>query len=167
MWPDQAAVEAQSTWPTLFSHFDDPVPWDEVEENIINGNVAGSGYGYTLLHAFVKLGNQLAIRLLLYKGADINAKLESNGYTPLHMAVESDNSVIVALLLDNGADPFAQDIKDMTAWALAISHGNVEIVRAMVARGVNVNSLARGGATPAKPLMLAIEYGKETSCGLT
>ena len=161
MWPDQAAVEAQLIWSTLFSDFDDPVPWDEVEENIIKGNVAGSGYGYTLLHAFVNQGNELAIRLLLYKGADINAKARSDGYTPLHVAIESHNSLMVALLLDNGADPLTQDAKEMTAWALAICHGNEEVVKTLVARGIDVNAIARGGAIPAKPLMLAIEYGQE------
>jgi ankyrin repeat protein len=161
MWPDEAASEAQATWASFFSHFDSPVPWYEVRENITKGGVAGSGYGYTLLHAFVKQGNELAVRLLLYKGADINAKTRSDGYTPLHVAIATRNLALVSLLLDNGADAFAQDSKEMTPWALAISHGNEEIVAALVAQGINVNGLARGGSTPAKPLMLAIEYGKE------
>lgn len=109
----------------------------------------------------MKQGNELAIKFLLEKGADIDATTKSYGQTPLHLAIESQNLTTVELLLENGADPMAQDSKNMTAFALAISHGDVEIVKALVARRLNVNGLARGGSTPAKPLMLAIESGKE------
>jgi ankyrin repeat protein len=161
MWPDQAADEAESTLSMYFAPFDHPLPWDEIKENIVQGSVAGSGYGYTLLHAFVKQGNELAIKFLLDKGADIDALTKSNGQTPLHLAIENQNLAIVTLLLENGADPMAQDNKNVTAFALAISHGDVEIVKTLVARRLNVNTLARAGTIPAKPLMLAIEYGKE------
>jgi hypothetical protein len=73
MWPDQAAAEAKSSWLTLFAQFDDPVPWDEISENVKQGNVVGSGCGYSLLHAFVKHGHELAVMLLISKGADVNA----------------------------------------------------------------------------------------------
>jgi len=161
MWPDQAADEAEAMLAAHFSRFAHLTPWDEIRENIAQGNVAGSGYGYTLLHAFVKLGNELAIKFLLEKGADVDAVTKSYGQTPLHLAIESENLAMVQLLLENGADPMAQDTKNMTAFALAISHGDVEIVKALVARRLNVNGLARGGTMPAKPLMLAIEFAQE------
>src|SRR5271170_2310617 len=130
MWPDQAADEAESTLSMYFAHFDHPLPWDEIKENIVQGNVAGSGYGYTLLHAFVKQGNEMAIKFLLEKGADIDAATKSYGQTPLHVAIESQNLAIVELLLENGANPMSQDSKNMTPFALAIFHGDVEIVKA-------------------------------------
>ena len=40
----------------------------------------------TLLHAAVKADNELAVRKLLEKGADVNAKRDSDGVTPLHIA---------------------------------------------------------------------------------
>src|SRR5271168_4816335 len=132
-------MEAQSTWIALFSHLDDPVPWEEVKMNIAHGNIAGSGYGFTLLHAFVKQGNDLAIRLLLHKGADVNAKTKTHGYTPLHLATEAHSPAIASLLLENGADPFKQDKKGMSVWALAIYHGDEEIVELLLSRGINVN----------------------------
>jgi ankyrin repeat protein len=146
---------------THCSQFDDPIPWDEIKENMNHGNVAGSGHGYTLLHVFVKQGNELAVRFLLYKGADIDAVTKSTGQTSLHLAIESLDSTIVSLLLENGADPLVLDNKEMTPFGLAISHGDVEAVKTLIEQSINVNCLARGGATPAKPLMLAIEYGKE------
>jgi len=161
MWQDQAAAAAQSMWSTTFSHFDNPVPWDEVKANIAYENVAGSGYGYTLLHAFVELGNELAVRFLIWKGADVNAKSNSNGYTPLHLAIEKGDSSLAALLLDEGADHLAQDAKGMTAWAFAIYHGDENVVNALVEGGANVNESASETTDPTTPLMLATEYGKE------
>ena len=148
-------------WSTTFSHFDKPVPWDEVKANIAYENVAGSGYGYTLLHAFVELGNELAVRFLIWKGADINAKSNSNGYTPLHLAIEKGDSSLAALLLDEGADHLAQDAKGMTAWAFAIYHGDENVVNVLVEGGADVNESASGTTDPITPLMLATEYGKE------
>lgn len=159
LWPDQAAIQAQAMWSTLFA--EDRVPWDEIKLNIAHGSVVGSGFGFTLLHAFVKHGNELAIRYLIYKGADINAKTKLAGYTPLHLAIENHSSALVSLLLDGGADPFAQDLKGMSAWALAIYHGDEDVVRSL-ARGIDVNQTAGG----TKPLMLAIEYEKESTVEL-
>ena len=144
-----------------FSHFDDPIPWDEINANIAYGNIAGSGYGYTLLHAFVELGNELAVKFIIRKGADINAKSKSNGFTPLHLAIEKHNSNMVTLLLDHGAHHLAQDAKGMTAWALAICYSDEKVIDALVAGGVNVNGPVSGTTNPTKPLMLAIEHGKE------
>ena len=161
MWPDQAADAAESTLSIHFLRFDDAIPWAEIKENITHGSVAGSGFGFTLLHAFVKQGNELAIKYLLNKGADIDAVTKASGQTPLHIAIECRNPAVVAILLENGADFMAQDSKDMTAFALAIAQGDTEIMKALMAQRINVNNVARGGATPAKPLMLAVEYGKE------
>lgn len=158
MWPEHAANESEST---LSPHINHPVPWIEIKENVRKGNVIGSGCGYTLLHAFVECGDELAVRLLLFKGADINAITNANSYTALHLAIRRQNSSLVALLLKSGADPLAQDKDQMTPWGLAISLGNEEIVRTL-ARDIDISGQASGGATPAKPLMLAIEYENDS-----
>lgn len=78
------------------------------------------------------------------------------------MAIEAHSPAVASLLLENGADPFAQDKKGMSAWALAIYHGDEEIVELLLSRGINVNDSIKGAAGNAvKPLMLAIEYGRE------
>jgi ankyrin repeat protein len=161
MWQDQAATEAESMWSNTFSHFDNPVPWEEVKANIAYGNIAGSGYGYTLLHAFVELENELAVRFILWKGADVHAQSNSNGYTPLHLAIEKDDSSMVSLLLDEGADHLAQDAKGTTAWALAICRGDGKVIESMLSRGANVNESASENTYAIPPLGLAIEHGRE------
>lgn len=161
MWPDQAATEVEATLSGYFAQIEDRPPWDEIKANITHGSIAGSGHGYTLLHGFALLGNELGVKFLLYKGADVESATKPEGHTPLHVAVQSRNPAIVTLLLENGADPLVPDSKEMTSFGLAISLGDEEMIRTLIAHGVNVNGWARGGATPAKPLMLAIEYGKE------
>jgi ankyrin repeat protein len=163
MWPDQAAAVVQTTLSPHLSRLesDDAIPWNEIRRNVSERSVAGSGYGHTLLHAFVKQGNQIAIKYLLYKGADIDAVANSDGYTPLHIAIASHDFPIITLLLANSADPLVLDRHEMTALGLAISLGQVDTLGAILAEEIEVNCLARGGATPAKPLMLAIECVKE------
>ena len=143
MWPDQAAEQAESTWSTAFSDFDDPVPWGEVKENIRKGNVVGSGHGYTLLHAFVKKGNELAVELLLYKGTDVNSRTKSNS-TALHLAIQSQNSTLIELLVKNRADPLARDINEMTVLNLAITHDSEDTVRTLLAQNIDVDDLTSG-----------------------
>ena len=58
--------------------------------------------GMTALLYAAKWENLEMVKLLLEKGADINAKAV-NGDTPLSIAAKSDNDEIVAFLLENGA----------------------------------------------------------------
>src|SRR5271170_717133 len=93
MWPEMAADKVQEILsPHILSQV---VPWQEIKENVRQGNVMGSGHGYTLLHAFVKEGADSAIKLLIDKGADINAKTKSDD-SPLHLAIEAENESLVA-----------------------------------------------------------------------
>jgi ankyrin repeat protein len=160
MWQDQAVTEAQAMWSTTFAPFD--VPWDEIKANIAYGNIAGSGCGYTLLHAFVEFRNTLAVKFLLWKGADVHAQSNANGYTPLHTAIEKHDSSMVSILLDEGADHLAQDSKGMTAWGLAIYHGDEKVVAGMLRRGANLNDPVSEPTNAVTPLMFAIERGKES-----
>jgi ankyrin repeat protein len=56
------------------------------------------------LHLAVRMKNIPMIRLLLEKGADVNAK-DEGGKTPLCLAIYTENNEIVKLLLSYGADP--------------------------------------------------------------
>ena len=57
----------------------------------------------TLLHAAVKADNELAVRKLLEKGADVNER-STDGAAPLHEAAGEKNQEVVRLLLDAGAE---------------------------------------------------------------
>jgi ankyrin repeat protein len=165
LWPDEAASGAEYIWSTSLSSFGDPVTenaWGEIKENINQGGIVGSGYGYTLLHVFAKIGNVRAISLLLSKSADINARSKLSRYTALHVAIKSNNPSAVALLIEHGASPLAPDASGMTAWGLAVSCGNLEIVKSFLAMdAIDVKNVARQGEQSARPLMLAVEHAKE------
>lgn len=59
--------------------------------------------GNTALHLAIQNGDEQIIKLLLDKGANVNA-VDNNGRTPLHEAVVQANEPIVQLLLENGAN---------------------------------------------------------------
>jgi ankyrin repeat protein len=67
---------------------------------------------------FAAIGGDLEIaKLLLARGADINAKAESAA--PIHGAVMGGSAAMVRLLLEHGADPSLPDYKGRGARQLA------------------------------------------------
>lgn len=69
--------------------------------------------GLPVLHRAVCESNEFAVRLLLDKGASVNA-LSRGGMTSLHSAMIIRNEVAVRLLLENGADITLRDDKGKT-----------------------------------------------------
>ncbi|XP_053595991.1 putative ankyrin repeat protein RF_0381 [Microplitis demolitor] len=57
----------------------------------------------TLLHDAVRLGQLKVVKILVSKGADVNASIR-NGMTPLHIATKRGYLKIMDYLLRNGAD---------------------------------------------------------------
>jgi len=158
MWPEIAADKVQEILsPHIYSA---GIPWEEIKENVKQGNVIGSGYGYTLLHLFVKEGTESAVKLLVENGADINAKTKLES-TPLHLAIEAGNESLVRYLLKQKGELLTDGADGMKAWGLAYTLNNETLVR-ILAEHVDITGRAVAGKTPAKPLMLAIERGNES-----
>jgi ankyrin repeat protein len=69
---------------------------------------AGNNDGYTPLHGAVSYGKndtrKSAVKILLERGANPNAKTSRDGETPFHKAVSRGDIEIVRLLIDYGAD---------------------------------------------------------------
>ncbi len=82
------------------------------------------------------------VRLLLARGANVNARSET-GRTALLVAASYPGTVeVLRLLLDRGGDIHAQDQGGATALALAVRSADVEVVRYLVERGLDPDTLS-------------------------
>ena len=82
------------------------------------------------------------VRVLLARGAEVNARSQTER-TPLLVAASYPGTVdVLRLLLDRGADLGATDQGGATALTLAVRSADVEVVRFLVGRGLNPQALA-------------------------
>lgn len=158
-WPEDVAAIVERT---LSPYVKFNVSWEEIEANIREGNVIGSGRGYTLLHTFVEEGSIFAADFLLELGIDVNAKTKQRGITALHLAVQRKQEALVRLLLRHNADPYADDAKNVTVWNLAAQPGFESILR-IVADSVYHTKVTEGEAN-GQALMGAIHRDDEQMC---
>lgn len=85
-----------------------------------------------------------AVRALLSKGADTNAK-DEDGLTPLMFAAMYAGADCMETLLAKGADPNAQSNTDVTALMLAIRQQ--EKIRLLLLSGADINARSKEGHT--------------------
>ena len=88
------------------------------------------------------------VKLLLSRGADINAREVGSGRTPLDAAVASSVNPVnsrrmTELLLSAGANVDVRDSSGESALQLAASLGNVDVVRRLLDQGADPNALGR------------------------
>jgi ankyrin repeat protein len=117
-----------------------------------NDRLPASPHGMSpLLYAAYK-GKLPVVKLLLKKGADIQAR-DNEGWTVLHCAADSEDAELVQYLLDNGA----LELLDITATSntpgdtplhVAASHNRLPVVKILVERGAHVNQVNKAGNTP-------------------
>lgn len=112
------------------------------------GADVNQGGGWTPLGAALMSENMDVARLLIKRGADVNAR-DSDGRTALHCAMIPQNKSVlpmVKLLLDAGANVNRSGLS--TPLGLAAEWGLVDVARLLIARGANVNAKDREGNTP-------------------
>jgi ankyrin repeat protein len=93
-------------------------------------------YNKRLLEA-VSRGDTETIRVVLEKGANINAKEPHTGATVLHLAIVFKHPELIQFLIDNKADVQAQDNDGFTALHLANMRSKSRIVSVLLASGAN------------------------------
>lgn len=76
------------------------------------------------LHSAVARRTLSVVRLLLERGADVNAR-QAGGFTPLHGAAANGDRAMAELLVDRGADPSARNEVGRTPSELASVRGHV------------------------------------------
>jgi len=101
-------------------------------------------------------GYEYLVRVMVEKGIDVNEE-SSNRIYPLLFAVRVCDPSIVTLLLDYGANINVHDsVSGRTPLMVAASREKHEIVRLLLSRGVDVNSVDRDGNTA---LMVTMHVG--------
>ena len=117
--------------------------------------------GFTALINAAGNGNAELVKLLLARGADVNAQSEpvfekvKNGdiglgsFTPLLLAVNAWSPETVELLLEAGADVNVRDVRGMTPLMLAVAsdHANEKIVRMLLAKSPTMDAKSKAGET--------------------
>jgi ankyrin repeat protein len=133
--PQSAEVMPQST--ILIKNIFDAIENNDinkVEEFLNNGvNIDIKDVnGYTPLHNAIIKGNIEIVKLLLDKGAHINARDNHFNETPLFIAAKTGKQKIVELLLEKGADVTISDKNNYTPLYIAAKNGYTEIVQLLL-----------------------------------
>uniref|UniRef100_A0A3Q3DE88 KN motif and ankyrin repeat domains 1b n=1 Tax=Hippocampus comes TaxID=109280 RepID=A0A3Q3DE88_HIPCM len=119
------------------------------------------GNGNTALHYSVSHSNFGVVQKLLDADVCDADKQNKAGYTPIMLAAlaaadRPEDMSVVERLFDRGDVNAKASQAGQTALMLAVSHGRVEMVRALLARGAAVNAQDDEGSTA---LMCASEHG--------
>ena len=102
--------------------------------------------GEAPLHLAAALGQDRIVAVLLRQGADADA-LDGNGRTPLHLAVERGHLCTVKAILAANPDTsirYKVACRGYSVLDLAAREGNVDVLRALLQHGVDVNRLTDG-----------------------
>ncbi|RKK27976.1 hypothetical protein BFJ66_g16403, partial [Fusarium oxysporum f. sp. cepae] len=93
-------------------------------------------------------GHRVIVKLLLEKGAEIEAKDSEYGRTPLSWAAGNGHKATVKLLLENGAGVESKDEFGQTLLSWAAENGHEAVVKLLLENGAGVESKDGDGRTP-------------------
>ena len=112
-----------------------------------------NNYGTTPLQASMTYKHNEITMLLIEKGANVNARVQSGqaeGWTPLRMAAHNGDALIAELLIKKGADLNAPDKSGITPLHSAAYFGHVNVIKVLLDNKANVNIRDMDGNTPLK-----------------
>ncbi len=130
---------------------------EEVEKFIAGGaDVNDYNGGRTPLYYAVLANNLEAVRVLLDKGARVNARVagvngsfgDYTGTTPLLIAAQRKYGAMAMLLIDRGADVTAADHYKLTALHYAAKRGDEALARCLIDEGADVFAQDKWKRTP-------------------
>jgi cytochrome c len=103
--------------------------------------------GATPLYLAVRGGHFAAARLLMERGADVNAAPDPRLGPALMPALAKRRIDLIDLLLDRGANPNARRNREAVLH-IAVRSGCLNCVKALVEAGADVNAKTKDGKTP-------------------
>ena len=102
--------------------------------------------GFTALHFAAFFGHPDIARLLVERGADVNAVARNPMHVmPLHSAAAARQLEIARLLVDHGADVNAAQERGFTPLHEAAQNGDVELARLLLEHGAHRDAAAEDG----------------------
>jgi ankyrin repeat protein len=108
-----------------------------------NPNLASKRGRTPLLVAAMSDSSAAIVRLLLAKGADVNAK-DFLKTTAVRAAALGNDTETIRLLIDAGVDVNAVDLPGISPLMMAAGwNGNVDAVKLLLAKGANVNAVSK------------------------
>lgn len=111
---------------------------------------AWSPDGFTALHFAAFFDQPAAAAMLIARGADVDAVARNPmRVRPLHSAATARAIAVLAQLLERGADPNAKQQQDFTPLMAAAANGDLEGMRALLARGADAGAHTSDGRTAA------------------
>jgi uncharacterized protein len=118
-----------------------------------------SSDGWTPLHLAAFFGKTEAARLLLNKGAIVNARSTNQmANMPLHAAAAGRHVEVVRVLIEHGAPVNARQHGGWSPLHAAAQNGDIEMAKSLVAAGADVNARAENNQMP---LDLALTKGQQ------
>ena len=95
--------------------------------------------GLTPLMMAAHTGNVTIVKALLVRGADINASTRETGDRALMWAIADQHDAVFRVLIEAHADVHTANAKSFTPLMIAARNGDIEVAKALIAAGVNVN----------------------------
>ena len=94
-------------------------------------------------------GNLDGVKLLLAKGAEVNARASTRfRNTSLQIALLAGEGPVIIYLLDHGADPNVRQNLDFTPLHEAAFLGRIDLIQLLLDHGAEINARSTKGETP-------------------
>lgn len=106
----------------------------------------------------LKNNDILGVKKYIRDGADVNDANESGESVLASSLRHRCDFDLIMLLINSGADIYDFDEEGVTIFDMAVTYDNIEIVKYMISKGMDVNSTKRRSRFT--PLMAAVCYGR-------